>query len=140
MDLTGISSVLDIGGKLIDRIWPDESKRDAAKLELFKAQQAGAFKELEAQLAQMQGQVDINKAEAQSGNAFQAGWRPFIGWVCGFGLAYQYLVRPGLSWIAMNALGWTELPSLDISQLMALLVPMLGLGVYRTIEKVKGVA
>ena len=32
MDITGIGSVLDFGGKIIDRIWPNPAERDAAKL------------------------------------------------------------------------------------------------------------
>ncbi len=31
----------------------------------------------------VQGQLDINEAEASSPSEFVAGWRPAIGWVCG---------------------------------------------------------
>ena len=82
-----ISAALDIGGKLIDRLWPDPTQAAQAKLELFKLQQSG-------ELAQITGQLEINKAEAQHSSVFVAGWRPFIGWVCGSALAYQYLIRP----------------------------------------------
>ena len=39
------------------------------------------------------GQLEINKAEAQHKSIFVAGWRPFIGWVCGFDLAYNFVLR-----------------------------------------------
>ena len=37
-------------------------------------------------------QVDVNKAEAQHRSIFVAGWRPFIGWVCGVALAYHFIL------------------------------------------------
>ena len=77
MALDPISAVLDIGGKLIDRLWPDPLQAANAKLELLKMQQNG-------DLAQMVAQTDINKVEAASSSLFIAGWRPFIGWGCGF--------------------------------------------------------
>ena len=76
MALDPISAALDIGGKLIDRLWPDPTQAAAAKLELLKMQQEG-------DLAVMVAQTDINKIEAGSSSLFVAGWRPFVGWVCG---------------------------------------------------------
>jgi hypothetical protein len=32
-------------------------------------------------------QVEVNKAEAQSGSVFKGGWRPFVGWVKMFSLS-----------------------------------------------------
>ena len=45
-------------------------------------------------IAQRPGLVnqEINKVEAQHRSRFVAGWRPFIGWVCGSALAYNYLL------------------------------------------------
>ena len=77
-----ISAALDIGGKLIDRLWPDPTQAAAAKLELLKLQQSG-------ELQQITGQLEINKVEAANPSVFVSGWRPFIGWVCGTALAYQ---------------------------------------------------
>ena len=128
-----ISAALDIGGKLIDRLWPDPTQAAAAKLELLKLQQSG-------DLAQITGQMDINKAEAQNASVFVSGWRPFIGWVCGSALAYQYLLRPLAMGIAASV-GHpiAPLPGLD-SNLWELMFGMLGIGTLRTVEKMKGVA
>ena len=128
-----ISAALDIGGKLIDRLWPDPTQAAAAKLELLKLQQSG-------DLAQITGQMDINKAEAQNASVFVSGWRPFIGWVCGLALAYQYLFRPLVLAIAAGT-GHpiVEMPGLD-SSLWELMFGMLGLGGLRTMEKLNGVA
>lgn len=127
MALDPISAALDIGGKLIDRLWPDPGQAAAAKLELMKLQQSG-------ELAQMAGQLDINKAEAANANWFVAGWRPYIGWICGTGLAYQFLVYPILVAYVPS------IAQLDMGTLITLLAGMLGLGGLRTFEKTQGVA
>ena len=41
MALDPVSAALDIGGKLIDRLWPDPAQRDAAKVRLVELQQSG---------------------------------------------------------------------------------------------------
>jgi hypothetical protein len=51
MGLTGIGSIFDFGSKIIDKVFPDPAQRDAAKLELFKAQQAGGLDEMKVQLS-----------------------------------------------------------------------------------------
>jgi hypothetical protein len=139
-DITGIGSVLDFGSKLIDRIWPDPAQRDAAKLELFKAQQAGEFKEMDQAFEIAKAQIGVNQAEAGNGSLFVSGWRPFIGWVCGAALTYQYVARPLVTW-GILATGYTvpEMPGLD-DNLWQLLLGMLGLGGLRTFEKVKGIS
>jgi hypothetical protein len=139
-DITGIGSVLDFGSKLIDRIWPDPAQRDAAKLELFKAQQAGEFKEMDQAFEIAKAQIGVNQAEAGNGSLFVSGWRPFIGWVCGAALTYQYVARPLVMW-GILAAGYMvpEMPGLD-DNLWQLLLGMLGLGGLRTFEKVKGIS
>lgn len=139
-DITGIGSVLDFGSKLIDRIWPDPVQRDAAKLELFKAQQAGEFKEMDQAFEIAKAQIGVNQAEAGNGSLFVSGWRPFIGWVCGAALTYQYVMRPLVMWGILSA-GYSvpEMPGLD-DNLWQLLLGMLGLGGLRTFEKVKGIS
>jgi len=41
MSFDPVSAALDIGGKVIDRVWPDPAQKDAAKLELMKLYQSG---------------------------------------------------------------------------------------------------
>jgi hypothetical protein len=132
MALDPISAALDIGGKLIDRLWPDKAQADQAKLALLQLQQGG-------ELAQMTAQMDIDKAEAANASTFTSGWRPFVGWVCGAGLACDVIVRPLFNWGAALSGQAAQWPALDMSTLMPLLLGMLGLGAYRTYEKVQGV-
>jgi hypothetical protein len=131
-----------IVGKIIDaavsRIWPDPVEQAKVQLELAKLAQAGEFKELEFELAQMTGQMEINKAEAASGDRFTSGWRPFIGWICGTAFAIQFVVGPVVVFGSKLAGKALEFPTMDWDQLMPVLFGMLGLGAYRTYEKVKG--
>mgnify|MGYP000946381504 FL=1 len=120
---------------LIDKLFPDPAKADEAKLNLLKLQQDGALKELEAATDLARGQLEVNKAEASSGNVFAATWRPAIGWVCAVALAYEFLIRP----LAIG-FGFGQFPDLDMTDLNTLLYGMLGLGALRTVEKVKGAA
>jgi len=133
MALDPVTAVLDIGSKLIDRMWPDPAQAATAKLELIKLQQSG-------DLAQMTGQLEINKVEAANANIFVSGWRPAIGWVCALALLYQYLVRP-LAVAVFAAIGHPlpVMPGLD-ENLWQLMMAMLGMGGLRTFEKVQGVA
>ena len=135
-----LTGIFDVGTKLIERLFPNPEEKDKARLALLQLQQDGELKQLEADVSLALAQISVNKAEAESTDPFRAGWRPFLGWVSGFGLAFQFVVRPLANWsIAMN--GYTTfLPSLEIDTLMTLLFGMLGLGAYRTIEKVKGVS
>jgi len=128
-----LEAVLGLATSLIDRIFPDPAQKASAQLELLKLQQSG-------ELAQITGQLDINKIEAANVNLFVSGWRPAIGWVCSLALAYQYLVRPLAGTIAMMT-GHTlpPLPGLD-DNLWQLMMGMLGMGGLRTFEKVQGVA
>ena len=139
MDITGLGSVFNLGSKIIDKIWPDKVEAEKAKLKLFELTQAGEFKELEAELEKARMQVNVNTAEAQSGSNFRGGWRPFIGWICGLGLAYAVLLQPLITGVVQatvpNMQGFV-MPDVQTDALMALLFGMLGLGGYRTYEKV----
>lgn len=133
MALDPISAALDIGGKVIDRLWPDPSQAAAAKLELFKLQQSG-------ELAQITGQLQINQTEAASASVFVAGWRPFVGWICGAALAYKFILAPAVAFGLAASGHPVTLPVLDWSEMSTVLLGMLGIGGLRTVEKIKGVA
>ncbi|CAB4241236.1 Holin of 3TMs, for gene-transfer release [uncultured Caudovirales phage] len=131
MDITGVGSILDIGTEIIKRVWPNPEDQAKAQLELQKVVQAGEFKEIDARLAEMQAQTSINAVEAANANVFVSGWRPFVGWICGLGLGYEFLVRSMLN----GLLGYERYMHLDINGLTTLLFGMLGLAGMRTYEK-----
>ena len=128
-----IDALLTLGSSLIDKFFPDKTQAETAKAQLLQMQVSG-------ELAQMAGQLEINKVEAANANLFVSGWRPAIGWVCAMALAYQYLIRPLLSWATIAAgYNFPVLPGLD-DNLWQLMMGMLGMGGLRTFEKVSGVA
>ena len=126
--------------KLIDRVIPDPQAKAAAAMELQRMQQAGEFKEIEANLQAMQMQADVNKVEAGSSDPFTSRWRPSVGYVCAAGLAYAAIIEPCLR-LAVTVYGVsTPLPAVDTTLTLQLLFGLLGLGYARTQEKIKGVA
>lgn len=131
--------LVTLGLNLIDKIIPDPQAKQAAQLQLLQLQQSGDLAQLNADTTLATGQDQVNLAEANSNNIFESGWRPFIGWVCGSGLAYQFIVSPLLSWGSSLAGYHIIMPTLDIESLMTCLLGMLGLGGMRTYEKIKGV-
>lgn len=86
-------------------------------------------------------QVSLNAIEAKHRSIFVAGWRPFTGWVCGFSLAYQYLLNPILAWIVTITMDTPIYPpSIDMAVMIPVLLGMLGLGGMRSYEKKSGVS
>lgn len=121
-----IDAVKDLAGEAI----VDKDKKRELDVELERLRQAGEQRIHEEVLAQL----EVNKTEASNGSIFVAGWRPFVGWVCGVGLAAQAIVLPLLS----ATLGLEY--QLDTELLMLTLGGMLGIGGMRTYEKVRGVS
>jgi hypothetical protein len=78
------------------------------------------------------GQLAVNAVEAAHKSLFVAGWRPFVGWICGVGLLYNVLISQILAI-------WFEVPTVDPSLLTPILMGMLGMGAMRSYEKTKGV-
>ena len=130
-----LDPILTLGTQLIDRLWPNPVDKAKAQMQLLELQQTGALKQLDADLQLALAQSQTNAAEAASSNRFASSWRPFVGWVCGAGLGYQLLARPLL-------MGFTghDFPPLELDTLMTLLFGLLGLGAYRTAEKIKGIS
>ncbi|MGX1930198.1 3TM-type holin [Flagellimonas sp. 2504JD4-2] len=85
-------------------------------------------------------QIELNKIEAKHKSLFVSGWRPFIGWVCGSALAYHFILRDLVYWF-LDAVGVnvSPLPTIELGQLISILLAMLGMSGYRTYEKIKKV-
>lgn len=135
--------LLQAGMELINKFFPDPAQKAEAQLKLLQLQQAGEFKELEARLQEMQMQADINKVEAANTNTFVSGARPFVMWVGGLGVAYQWLVMPLVTFVYTLHTGHdipVHPPAID-PNLIWMLGGLLGLQhLARSYEKSKGVA
>lgn len=133
MSFDPITAVADLAKTVADKIWADADTKEKAKADQFMA-------ELQGQLTAQAAQVDVDKTEAAHPSVFVAGWRPFVGWVCGSGFAYQFVLRPIVNGV-LAAFGVPVVfPGIEVDALNTLLFGMLGLGAARTVEKVKGVA
>ena len=111
---------------LLDKFIEDKDQKNAL------AHEIATMSERHAQEA-LKGQLEINKVEAAHKSLFVAGWRPFIGWICGIGLLYNVLISQVLDI-------WFEVPEVDPSLLMPVMTGLLGLGAMRSYEKTKGVS
>ena len=126
MALDPITAGLELARTAVQTIWPDKTVQEQAQLA--------------AAVQLVQGQLDINRAEAASTSLLVSGWRPAIGWVCGAGCAWNWIGLPVASFVMMALDHPVEMSPADLSEMMPLLLGMLGLGGLRTIEKVKRVA
>lgn len=133
------AALIPVIGQLLDKVIPDPQKAAEAKQKLAELSQAQDMAYLDADVKLALGQMSVNVEEAKSANLFVSGWRPAAGWVCVSGLVYQFIVQPLDAWLSA-IVGWPVPPVIDTGTLMTLLFGMLGLGGYRTFEKLKGVS
>ena len=121
-----LGSLIGPATQLLDKVIEDKDQKNAL------AHEIATMAERHAQeLAK--GQLEVNKVEAAHHSIFVSGWRPCIGWVCAVGLLYNTILS--------NILGiWVEVPEIDTTLLVPVMMGMLGLGAMRSYEKVQGVS
>lgn len=119
MAVDPITAALDVGGKLIDRLWPDPAQRDQARLAMLEMAQKG-------ELAEFTARAEIVKTEAASSHWLAANWRPLT-----------MLTFAGL--IVARWFGWAA-PNLSEAEYLKLWsIVEFGLGGYvvgRSVEKI----
>ena len=129
MDILGV-------GKLVGSVINGIGDRRARKHELEKTidmKKIESAAAIDSSVVALQlAQIEVNKAEAASRNFFVSGWRPFIGWTCGFALLYNVIFSP-----LLEGLGY-QMPVVDPSLLYPVLLGMLGLGGMRSFDKRSG--
>lgn len=118
---------------LLDKVIPDADERHRLAFEISTLAEKQAHEIAQAQIA-------VNREEATSHSIFVAGWRPMVGWVCCAGLATNYLLVPICNFVLTITESPITVPPLDLSEMMPVLLGMLGLGGLRTYEKTKDVA
>lgn len=136
-----IDGVFGTIGGVVSEVVVDKDKRNEINANLERLRLEALDKAEQRTHEEIMGQIEINKTEAQHGSIFVAGWRPFVGWVSGVGLAYGVLFEPFFSWVARVVIGYQgPFPEIDPALLIFSLGGMLGIGGMRTYEKVKGVS
>jgi hypothetical protein len=124
--------------KLIDHWFPDPNIAADKKLELAKLEQTGELARLASDTSLAQAQIAVNAEEAKSTNWFVSGWRPAVGWIGAFSLGYAAILEPLIRFTATVIFKYQgTFPILDSNITMQILFGILGLGAYRTVEKVK---
>lgn len=145
MSFDPLSAIFGVAEKVIARVWPDPTERAKATQAMAELKQNGDLAFLDAEVKLLTGQLEINKMEAQHGGLFKGGWRPAVGWICAFALAYKFILMPFIVSIVQIAAHFTgselfpleNLPVIDWSELSVILLGMLGIGGMRTYEKRK---
>ena len=130
LSTVGIGEIIGAVGKIADDLTTSDKERMGAELDAYKAESE-----------RMGGQVEINKIEAASGSLFVSGGRPLVVWVCAFALAYAAVIEPIARFVATVGFAYAgPFPVIDTDLTMQVLLGLLGLGAYRSVEKIKGVA
>ena len=123
MAIDPITAGIDLANSIVSRIWPDKTAQEQ--------------QQLAAVLAMVQGQIETNKAEAASDSPFVAGWRPFIGWVCGLGCAWNWIGLPIAVFVSTSLDHPINVSPADITQMLPLLMGMLGMSGLHAYENIQ---
>ena len=134
-DLTGIGTAVTGVKDILGMFFPDKTEEEKARM-------VQAFQIMQLQAQADTNQTNVNQSEATNANWFVAGWRPFVGWVCGSACAWNWIgisVLKAVLAIAGVTLA-VQLTPASLTEMMPVLLGMLGLGGLRTYEKTQGVA
>jgi len=141
MDVAGIGAAAQAAKGILGMFFADKTEEEKSRI-------AAAF-------AMMQVQNDTNKVEAANPNIWVSGWRPFVGWVCGAALACCYIPKAlvmTLIWMYQCIIimsHWSGLgvpptlplyPDLGVTDLIGLLMALLGMAGLRSLDKKNSVA
>jgi Holin of 3TMs, for gene-transfer release len=133
LDLSGFGSVADLFKDGIDKIWPDPAQKAAAQVALLQAQQAGLFKQMDADL-----QVALEQIKANAVEAAQPGFhfRDAAGWVCVASFV-TLVLKPLIEWGCALAHYPVTLPAVDTSTTVPMLFGLLGIGGMHLYQQTK---
>lgn len=144
MKLLGMGDIVKSIGDVADSLFTSDEERLKV-----------ALQERQTESELIKAQTSVNVEEARHGSIFVAGWRPFIGWIGGIALAYQFVLYPLLIWIwalgqtqgwipcyvnpeqVSGACTFTTPPVFDSGPLFAIVTGMLGIGGMRSYDKLK---
>ena len=130
--LSLIGSLIGPVSALLDKAIPDKDLKEKLAHEIATMAERQAHETVQAQL-------EINKKEAEHPSLFVSGWRPATGWVCVFGMAFNFILTPFTNMALELSGSSVVVPMIDMEMLLPVLLGMLGLGAMRTVEKIKKV-
>lgn len=137
MNLLGVGSIIEAVGSVADSLVTSDEERMQMEIE----QRRLDLEEKRIEQALNIEQISVNREEAKSASVFVSGWRPFIGWACGFAFLYIGILEPIARFAAKVLYDYAgEFPEIDPTITMQVLFGLLGLAGMRTYEKSKNVA
>lgn len=127
MDVTGIGTAVTGIKDILGMFFPDKTEEEKAKI-------AAAFQVMQLQASADAGQMAVNAAAAAKEPLT---FRDGAGWVCvvGFGVT---VLRPLVSWGTILAGHPVQLPAMDTTEIMPMLLGLLGLGGMHLYENTNG--
>lgn len=133
MSLIPMDGIASLVNTVVSRLWPDKTEVEKQQLQL-------ALQESLQEFQLQQGQMQVNQAEASSGNKFASSWRPLAAYVCIVIMMFTYLIEPWTIWICkIHGVEVPPFPDMNASDMMNVLMGLLGLGAMRTVERIKKV-
>ena len=136
-----LALLLPFASELLKKLFPDPAAQADAQFKLLQLAQTGELAAMQSANDLARAQIAVNLADATGCSPMQRNARPFILWVCGVALAWDTVLKPMLTYgAALAGHPLPALPNLQTEQLYTLMGGVLGLGGYRTIEKIKGAA
>lgn len=133
-----VTGLLPVIKEVLDRVIPDTAEAERVRVQM-------EAELIQAANQESMAQIEVNKIEAAHSSIFVAGWRPFIGWVCGISLALLYIPTAVIGtalwvWACVEAGTLVPRPELGTSEVIALVLSLLGMSTLRSREKALGVA
>ena len=125
-------SLVDTVGKVIDSVHTSEEEKGQIRIKL---------QELENEINSKQ--MDINLADAQStatdiSGLLQRSWRPLIGFSAALAIFWEFVIKNFIVFfLAVFEIETLPLPTMNMEQLMPLVMALLGMAGLRTFEKSK---
>lgn len=136
MDFTGIGAIVQTVGKIADDLITTDKERMELELEGRRLD----IEEKKVDQTVNLAQIDVNKEEAKSDNLFISGWRPYVGWACGFAFTYAAILEPIARFVAKVVYAYVgDFPQIDTTITMQVLFGLLGLAGMRTYERTRQV-
>lgn len=153
--------VIGVAANILGGLFKDSKVGKVAQTVAESIDASGDSDEVKKQRAEnafteLQGQIEQNKIESKHKSLFVAGWRPFIGWVCGSVVAVWGHGTFLLTFITCCFILWAdqkyvergkealmlldEYTNVVLTVIIPLLVKMLGLSALRSWEKYKGIS
>jgi len=133
-----VAGLLPVIKEVLDRVIPDTAEAERVRVQM-------EAELIQAANQESMAQIEVNKIEASHSSIFVAGWRPFIGWVCGISLALLYIPTAVIGtalwvWACIEAGALVPRPELGTAEVIALVLSLLGMSTIRSREKALGVA